>query len=284
MDPFVWLGAFLGTLSCVAYAAAAVAQWRLAVLLPGPLTERRPLAALLTRPLWWSSVLLNGARAVFQVGALAFAPLTVVQPLGVLTLVVAIPWAARLGGHRLTRREFRGAFLALFSVTALLALAMTDGRSEPLTATDGLIVTTGTLALLISGAWVAGRCPPLWRSHLLAAAAGIAFGVSSALAKTTITVVGTDGTGALLHPAAIGTAVVAVLGLFLAQAAYQGMELGSPLGVTTVVNPIAASVVGIAFMGESFLGGPIGLVPAVLAACLCAYGISLLGARLPTPR
>lgn len=283
MDPYVWLGALLSTLSCVAYAAAAVSQWRLAVLVPEPLTGRGPLAVLLARPLWWASVLLNGGRAGFQVAALAFAPLTVVQPLGVLTLVFAIPWATRLGGQRLTRRQSRGAILVVVSVAVLLALAVTDGRSEPLTVADGFAVTLGTLALLIVGARVAARCPASWRSHLLAAAAGVAFGVSSALAKTTVTVLGTDGAAALAHPAAAGTAVIAVLGVFLAQAAYQGMELGSPLGVTTVVNPIAASIVAIAFMGESFLGGPIGLVPAALAAVGCAYGISLLTARLPAP-
>ncbi|WP_306365763.1 DMT family transporter [Nocardiopsis sp. CC223A] len=283
MNSLVWLGVLLSVGSCTSYAAAAVAQWRLAVLVPEPLTGRRPLAALLSRPLWWASILLNGGRAVFQVGALTFAPLTVVQPLGVLTLVMAIPWATRLGGRRLTARERLGALLAVVSVAALLALAVTDGHSEPLTAAEGLTVTVGTLALLIAGAWAAGRCPATWRSHLLAAVAGIAFGVSSALAKTTITVVGTDGGAALLHPASAGTAVIAVFGLFLAQAAYQGMELGAPLGVTTVANPVAASVVGIAFMGESFLGGPLGLIPAVLAAGLCAYGISLLTARLPAP-
>ncbi|MFY7065381.1 DMT family transporter [Nocardiopsis changdeensis] len=283
MDPYVWLGALLGTLSCVAYAAAAVSQWRLAVLVPEPLIERGPLASLLARPLWWTSILLNGGRAAFQVAALAFAPLTVVQPLGVLALVFAIPWATRLGGRRLTRRQTGGAVLVVASVAVLLSLSVTDGRSDPLTVADGWAVTLGTLALLTAGAWAAGRCPAAWRSHLLAAVAGVAFGVSSALAKTTVTVIGTDGAAALAHPAATGTAVVAVLGMFLAQAAYQGMELGSPLGVTTVVNPVAASFVAIAFMGESFLGGPIGLVPAVLAAAGCAYGISLLTARLPAP-
>jgi hypothetical protein len=283
VDPYIWLGALLGTLSCVAYAAAAVSQWRLAVLVPEPLIGRGPLAALLARPLWWASIVLNGGRAGFQVAALTFAPLTVVQPLGVLALVFAIPWATRLGGQRLTRRQTRGAVIVVASVAVLLALSVTDGRSQPLSVADGLAVTAGTLALLIVGAWVAGRCPATWRSHLLAAVAGVAFGVASALAKTTVTVLGTDGAAAFAHPATTGTAVIAVLGVLIAQAAYQGMELGSPLGVTTVVNPVAASVVAIAFMGESFLGGPIGLVPAVLAAAGCAYGIALLTARLPSP-
>lgn len=283
MDPFVWLGALMGTLSCVAYAGAAVSQWRLAVLVPEPLVERGSLAALLARPLWWTSIVLNGGRAGFQVAALAFAPLTVVQPLGVLALVFAIPWATRLGGQRLSRRQTRGAVLVVASVAVLLGLSVTDGRSDPLTTADGYAVTLGTLVLLAAGAWAAGRCPPTWRSHLLAAVAGVAFGVSSALAKTAVTLVGTDGAAALAHPATAGTGVIAVLGVLLAQAAYQGMELGSPLGVTTVANPVAASVVAIAFMGESFLGGPIGLVPAVLAAAGCAYGISLLTARLPAP-
>ena len=142
----------------------------------------------------------------------------------------------------------------------------------------GALVVGGTAALLCALAWAAGRVPsPVWRSHLLAAAAGIAFGVASATAKTVIAVAADGGAvPALAHPAAGGTALLAVAGLLLAQAAYQGAELGAPLGVTTVANPVAASVAGVAFMGETYSGGWPGTGVAVLCALLAGYGIALL--------
>ncbi|WP_017556299.1 DMT family transporter [Nocardiopsis baichengensis] len=273
----VWFGVVLGVLSCACYTAAAVAQRRLAVAVPEPLTGRRPLAALLGHPLWWGSAVLNGGRAAFQVGALAFAPLTVVQPLGVLVLVFGLPWSARLAGRRVAPREWRGALLTVLALAVLLAVAVTDGRSRPMGPGVSAAVAGGTAALLAALAWAAGRVPSAaWRSHLLAAAAGIAFGVSSATAKTAIAAAGTDGAAALFHPAAAGTALVAAAGLLLAQAAYQGAELGAPLGVTTLANPLAASVVGVAFMGETYSGGLPGAGVAVLCGLLAAYGIALL--------
>ncbi|WP_051049718.1 DMT family transporter [Nocardiopsis ganjiahuensis] len=277
----VWLGVALGVLSCAAYTAAAVAQWRLAVLVPEPLTGRHPLAVLLRHPLWWVSAALNAGRAGFQVGAVGLAPLTMVQPLGVLVLVFAVPWAARAGGRRVTAREWHGAFLTVVALGLLLAVAVTGGQGHALGRAGSLLLTAGTLVLLGGCSWIAGRCGVTWRGYLLAAAAGIAFGVSSALARTATTVVGAQGVSGVLHPAAAGAAIIAVLGLFLAQAAYQGVELGAPLGVTTVVNPIAAATVGVVLMGESYSGGWSGAGVAVLCAILGGYGIVLLTVERP---
>lgn len=282
----VWFGIWLGVLSCACYTAAAVAQRRLALAVPEPLTAGRSLAALARHPLWWGAAVLNAGRAVLQVGALAFAPLTAVQPLGVLVLVFGLPWSARLSGRRVTAREWRGALLTVLALGVLLTVAVTGGGGGPMDAGTGALVVGGTAVVLGALAWTAGRVPsPVWRSHLLAAAAGTAFGVASATAKTVIAVAADDGAAvALAHPAAGGTALVAIAGLLLAQAAYQGAELGAPLGVTTVANPVAASVVGVAFMGETYSGGWPGTGVAVLCALLAGYGITLLADPFRTGR
>ncbi|WP_184584220.1 DMT family transporter [Lipingzhangella halophila] len=273
----IWLGIALGVLSCACYTAAAVTQRWLATVVTTPLTGRGALAELLGRPLWWVSAALNAGRAGFQVGALGFAPLTVIQPLNVLVLIFGLPWSARVSGRRVTPREWRGAALTVAALGVLLSVAVTGGSGHALGRADALLVVSGTLALLLVAAWTAGRLrSAAWRSHLLAAAAGVAFGNSSATAKTTITAAGTEGAAVALHPAAVGTAVIAIAGLLLAQAAYQGMELGAPLGITTLANPVAAAIVGVAFMGESYSGGWVGLGIAAACAVAGAYGITLL--------
>ncbi|WP_169558467.1 DMT family transporter [Nocardiopsis potens] len=285
MEIGIWIGIVLGVLSTACYSAAAVAQRRLAVALPEPLTGGRPLSRLLRHPLWWTSAVLNAGRAGLQVAALAFAPLTVVQPLGVLVLVFGLPWSARLGGRRVTPREWRGAVLTVLALALLLWAAVTGGRSRPMDAWTSAAVVVGALVLISGLAWAAGRASSLrMRSCLLGAGAGTAFGVASATTKTAIAVAAADGAAFLLHPAACGTAAIAVLGLLLAQAAYQGMELGAPLGVTAVANPVAASAVGVAFMGESYTAGWTGAGIAVLCGMLAAYGIALMSVpdgRLP---
>ncbi|WP_285729007.1 DMT family transporter [Nocardiopsis sp. ATB16-24] len=292
MESGVLWGIVFGVLSCASYTAAAVTQRGLAVRVAEPLTHGRSLAALLRHPLWWSSLLFNGGRAGFQVAAVSQAPLTVVQPLGVLVLVFGVPWSARNEGRRVSAAEWRGVALTSVALGVPLAVAVTGGGGGVLDDTASLVVGCGTTALLVATAWLSGRVRSVaWRSHLLAGAAGTAFGVSSATAKTSVVVIGESGATGLLHASSLATPVIAVLGLFLAQAAYQGMELGAPLGVTTFTNPLSAAVVGVVFMGESYTGGRVGLLVAAVCALVAAYGIRLLtapetgeGGRAPRAR
>ncbi|MBU3868718.1 hypothetical protein KN815_33115, partial [Streptomyces sp. 4503] len=90
MNPTV-IAVALALASAVAYATAAVAQERLAA---GGRPGRMP--RLLLRGAWWGAVGLNSTGALLHVAALRYGPLTLVQPLGALTLVAAVPLGARL--------------------------------------------------------------------------------------------------------------------------------------------------------------------------------------------
>ncbi|MEU9954071.1 hypothetical protein AB0E15_38180, partial [Streptomyces sp. NPDC047939] len=99
----------LSLVSAAAYASAAVAQARLAGrTAPGTGTLR-----LLGSGAWWSAVGLNAGGALLHVAALKYGPLTLVQPLGALTLVAAVPLGARAAGRRVSTTEWRGTLLTL---------------------------------------------------------------------------------------------------------------------------------------------------------------------------
>ncbi|MYR61570.1 hypothetical protein GTY54_36940, partial [Streptomyces sp. SID625] len=84
------LSVLLSLVSAVAYAGGAIVQEQVAVSAPG---ERY---APLRRPVWWAAVALNGLGGLLHVVALAYGPLSLVQPLGALTIVCALPMAALL--------------------------------------------------------------------------------------------------------------------------------------------------------------------------------------------
>ncbi|WP_432246876.1 hypothetical protein ACRAR1_01525 [Streptomyces sanyensis] len=131
----------------------------------------------------------------------------------------------------------------------------------------------GAVALLFLAAHGAHR--PVLRGVLLAAAAGVSFGIASVFTKT----VAEDWawTTPLRHwPALVVVGVLAVLGLLLSQAAYRGSGLAAPLATVTVVNPVAASAVGIALFGEGFRHGALGAALAVVCGAVAAGGIVLL--------
>ncbi|MEV6117029.1 hypothetical protein AB0L59_32250 [Streptomyces sp. NPDC052109] len=265
----------LSLVSAVAYALAAVAQERLASRSHGT-----GLLRLLGTGAWWSAVGLNAAAALLHVVALRYGPLTLVQPLGALTLVAAVPLGARAAGRRVSTAEWRGTALTLLGLAGLLVTASGPAPSRVLSMTEALAVA-GTTAVAIGMLSWPGARPGL--RH--ATASGFASGVASALTQT-VTVAATDRTGPLLSPEVVVVAVLvaafAVGGLLLSQTAYRG-GLGAPLAVVTLANPVAAAVIGLTLLGQGLQGGPAGILLALAGAALASWGVVLLTRVTPEP-
>ncbi|MFE9613095.1 hypothetical protein [Streptomyces sp. NPDC006012] len=264
----------LSLVSAVAYAAAAVAQERLAARNSGT-----GLLRLLGKGAWWTSVGLNGGAAALHVVALTYGPLTVVQPLGALTLVAAVPMGARFAGRRVSAVEWRGTALTLLGLAALLVTASGPAPERVLTLTEALAVA-GTTAALIGVLARPGTRPGL--RH--ATASGFASGVASALTQT-VTVAATDRTGPALSPTVIVVALLVAAfasgGLLLSQTAYRD-GLGAPLALVTLTNPVAASVLGLTLLGQGLQGGAEGVLLALAGAAAASWGVVLL-TRVPRP-
>lgn len=260
----------LSLVSAAAYAWAAVAQARLAGRTgPGTGTLR-----LLGSGAWWSAVGLNAGGALLHVAALKYGPLTLVQPLGALTLVAAVPLGARAAGRKVSATEWRGTLLTLLGLGALLMTAGGSAPHETLSLAEALAVGAATMAL------VAGLSRPGARPGLRhAAASGITSGVASALTQTLTVAVTDHTTGPLLSWRLVVVALLvsafAMGGLLLSQTAYRG-GLGAPLAVVTLANPVAAAAIGLALLGERLQGGTISLVPALLGTAAAAQGVILL--------
>ncbi|MFC4465638.1 DMT family transporter [Streptomyces xiangluensis] len=265
----------LSLFSTVAYAAAAVAQERLA-----SRTSDSGVLRLLGSGAWWWSVALNGSAALLHVAALKYGPLTLVQPLGALTLVAAVPLGARVAGRRVSAVEWRGTALTLAGLAALLVTASGPAPDDVLSVPEALAVA-GITAAVIGALSRPGTRPGL--RH--ATASGLASGVASALTQT-VTVAATDRSGPLLSAQVIGVALLvaafAAGGLLLAQTAYRG-GLGAPLAVVTLANPVAAAIIGLALLGEGLRGGAAGLLLALAGAAVAARGVVTLSRPVPEP-
>ncbi|WP_406005740.1 hypothetical protein OG440_05770 [Streptomyces sp. NBC_00637] len=265
----------LSLFSAVAYAAAAVAQERLASRHPGT-----GLVRLLGNGAWWWSVGLNAGAALLHVVALKYGPLTVVQPLGALTLVAAVPMGARVAGRRVSAAEWRGTAFTLAGLAAILVTASGPAPEDVLSVPEAVAVA-GATATLIGLLARRGAKPGL--RH--ATASGFASGVASALTQT-VTVAATDRSGPLLSVQVIGVALLvaafAAAGLLLSQTAYRG-GLGAPLAMVTLANPVAAAAIGLALLGERLQGGAAGVLLALAGAGVAGWGVVLLSRAAPEP-
>ncbi|MEV6399725.1 DMT family transporter [Streptomyces sp. NPDC051907] len=263
------LAVLLSLVSAVAYAAGAILQEHVAATTPD-----RPYAPL-HQAAWWVAVALNSVGAVLHVLALAFGPLSVVQPLGALTIVFALPMAALFVRRRAGAAAWRGAIMATAGLAGLLALTGNAESRSLDTGERGVLAaaTFGGVALLFLVAQTVHR--PVARSVLLAGAAGVAFGIASVFTKT-VAVDWSWNTPLAQWPSLMVIAVLAVGGLLLSQASYRGAGLAAPLATVTVVNPVVAAAVGITLFGEQFRYGVTGTVLALGFGVVAAGGLILL--------
>ncbi|MFJ4564833.1 DMT family transporter [Streptomyces caelestis] len=264
------LSVLLSLVSAFAYAGGAIVQERVAESSPGE--QYAPLR----RPGWWAAVALNGLGGLLHVVALAYGPLSLVQPLGALTIVVALPMAALFVGRKAGATAWRGAIMATVGLAGLLSLvAASDAQS--LDAAERVavaVVTAGVVVALMIAGRAAHRHPAV-RSTLLATASGIAFGMSSVFTKT-VAVDWTGGVSAADVPSLAVIGVLATAGMLLSQASYRGAGLAAPLATLTVVNPVVAAAVGITMFGETFRYGTTGTALALSCGVVAAGGLILL--------
>ncbi|MFJ8666312.1 DMT family transporter [Streptomyces sp. NPDC093600] len=260
----------LSLVSAIAYATAAIVQERVAA------TAGSHTYAPLRSPAWWGSVMLNGLGAALHVAALAYGPLSVVQPLGALTIVFALPLAALFVGRRAGRTAWRGALTATVGLAGLLSLtggAQAGPLAGSLAGSERSLLAAGTLGVVValfSAARVVGR--PVVRSLVLATAAGVSFGIASVFTKT-VAVEWTASAPLAQWPSLLVLSALAVTGLLLSQAAYRGAGLAAPLATVTVVNPVVAAAVGLTLFGETFRYGAAGTVAALICGAVAAAGI-----------
>ncbi|MFC8224877.1 DMT family transporter [Streptomyces sp. NPDC057287] len=263
------LSVLLSLVSAVAYAAGAIVQERVAAA-----GDSRPYAPL-RNGVWWVAVGLNGVGAVLHVVALAYGPLSLVQPLGALTIVFALPMAALFVHRRAGRTAWRGALMATVGLAGLLALTGSAG-SHSLAGPEQLMLAVGTAGAVVALLVLAkGLHRPMLHSVVLATGAGIAFGMASVFTKT-VAVEWTSGSVTSGLPTLLVIAGLAAAGLLLSQAAYRGAGLTAPLATVTVVNPVVAAAVGITMFGEQFRYGVTGTLLAVGCGALAAAGLVLL--------
>ena len=260
----------LSLLSAVAYALAAVTQERLAA----ESKNASEVTSLLGSARGWAAIFLNSGGALLHVAALGFGSLAVVQPLGALTLVVALPVGAAVARRRVRGREWWGAAATVAGLAGLLLAANTGVPSRALTDTQvlALLLVTAVVVGVLARPHLSGRLAGL----RLAVAGGVAFAVGSVLTQTVLLRLTGSGSTALLDPlltvALPAVGVLSVGGLLLSQAAYK-YGLGAQLATLTIVNPVVAAAIGLGLLGQGAGLSLSAIGVAAIAAVLAAVGV-----------
>lgn len=260
----VALAIICALLSSLAYALASVLQHRAAVAQPRETSLRLGLlAALLRSRLWLMGVLFDVVAFLLQFVALGHGSLVLVQPLLVCGLLFALPLGAWLADTTMTRRDWIGAAALVTGLSTFLVVASPGNGHAEVANRDWVLLLSGA-ALLIAGLLLAARGRSnRQRAGLLAAAAGVNYGVTAALTKAAAHLLD-GGIGELLESWEMYVLVGAGLfGMLLAQSAFQAGPLDASLPVLTVADPIVSIFIGAAILGEGVRSGPL---PTILEA------------------
>jgi hypothetical protein len=250
----------LSVLSAVSYAAAAVVQERLAA------AGHRGLSR------WAVSLSLTGVGASLHVVALGFGTVGVVQALGTLTLLFALPIAAVRAHAPIEPAAWRDAGLTVAGLSGVMALSSTSGGSDQLTGQLGTYLAMGTVGgIAVLGCAALYAMTPLVRSLLLAGASGAAFAMASVFSKSLLS--------SFSVVTVLFVALFAVGGYLLGQLSYRGAGLAAPLAMVSVANPVLAAVIGILVFGEGFRLGTLGVMLAIAAGVIAAVGVVGLSRR-----
>ncbi|MCD2194010.1 DMT family transporter [Actinomycetospora endophytica] len=248
-----------------------------------PRDGRAFFGALARMPLWWTGLASMGCGAAVHVVALGLGSVTLVQPVGVLALVLALPLDARLEHRTIRRAEWASAALLVAGLAGLLTLAPHHGETRQ-AGTGGLVATAlAAAAALVAIALVGNRLG--WRSRAVsrAAGAGLCAGVTSGLVRPVLHGLHRGPLDAGVVVAGIAVLVLPVIGVLLLQLAYRDGGLDAGLATQTTIDPVVAGLIGILVLDERFEGGVTGAGFAVLCAAVTVVGLVALIRAGPTP-
>lgn len=248
-----------------------------------PRDGREFFGALARMPLWWSGLASMGCGAAVHVVALGLGSVTLVQPVGVLALVLALPLDARLEHRTIRLAEWVSAAVLVAGLAGLLTLAPHHGGGR-LAATGG-IVATAVVAFVVLGAvaLVGNGLRRRSRAVVRAAGAGLCAGVTSGLVRPVLHGLhrGPLDPGVLV--AGIAVLLLPIIGVLLLQTAYRDGGLDAGLATQTTIDPVVAGIIGIVVLDERFEGGVTGAGFAVLCAVVTVVGLVALIRAGPTP-
>jgi drug/metabolite transporter (DMT)-like permease len=246
---------------------------------------RHPLrsGAGLFRSKWFAIGMLVAAGAwVLHVGAMALAPLSLVQAVISGGLVFLTVLADRYFGCEVGPRQWAGVALTAVGLS-LLAVTLPHSADPHSTYSVGGMIAFEAGLLGVGTLLVFS---PRFGAHhehhgvLMGAAAGILFGVSDVAIKALTGSVGSEGLFGLVSPWLLTCLAASVLAFFASARGLQQGEAVPVITLTSVAANVSAITGGIVVFGDPMPGDALGIVVQSLAFVL----VIVAAALTPAPR
>lgn len=183
--------------------------------------------------------------------ALANGDIALVEPIMASNVLFALPLAALWRRRRLGRREWVGAVALIAGLAAFIGAGDPHGGSTEQLPWPNWVLSGGSIAVLALALVLIGRRrPPSTQASLFAGAAGTLYGLQDALTQRSTAELSNGILSMLLSWPVFALLAVAVIGLLLAQSAFEAAPLDASLPVMTAAEPITGIAFGIGVYHE----------------------------------
>ncbi len=229
--------------------------------------------SLLRRPSWVMGTGLLVLAVVFQIGSLSLSPLIIVQPIGVVGLVITSILNSRVSGVHLGKRVRASLGLAVLGIVAFVTIAAFTARSEPVT--DGkliiILVSYGVILVASLALFAAFRHRSIALVYIVGA--GVLYGFVATFAKVVIVRFQQAEFTWLTWACVAALIVGALLGMVFVQNAYSSGPPDLVVAGLTVIDPIVAVLIGIVVLQEAAGAPTWAVVVYVLSGVVAVIGV-----------
>ncbi|WP_190132571.1 DMT family transporter [Streptomyces mashuensis] len=272
------LSALFAFLTAVANATGTVLQ-RVAArtVPPGDAFSPRLLRHLMRSPAWLGGIAVIVGAAACQALALHLGSLSLVQPVLVLELPVALLVACAVFRRRLPARGWAASVMIAAGLGVALAAASPSGGRSTASAglwTVTLVSTLGAVTLCVTAALPRPRGAA--RAALFAFGSAIGYALTATLMKAATGVLGQDGVGAFVRCwQTYGFVAAGAVSLFLLANAMESGPLVASQPALTLGEALISLALGMLVYGERARTGW-WLLPEALGALVVTWGVLLL--------
>ena len=235
------------------------------------------------QPIWLLGLASMILGFVFQISALHFGPLALVQPILALELLFVFGYMAVIGRRvRVRRRDWLAAVAMSAGIGLFLGLASPSGGRLHAPGSSWWLAGLTTLGIVLLALVVAygpGQRPGASRARraaILGAATGISWGFVAAVIKELSSHLG-DGLGAIFSNWSPYVLIVVGAGtMILASNALAAGPLAASQPGFTILDPFSAAMLGLFLFSEHIQTGILALTGEAAALAIVVAGVSAL--------
>jgi drug/metabolite transporter (DMT)-like permease len=205
-------------------------------------------------PRWLAGLALAGLGSALNVVGLILAPVTVVQPVGILAVPWSVIFSAKINHLRIPRIKWVAVAQTLVGTVAFILLAATNASSRA--EVNPWRVATAFIVVYLAAeglGFLGTRGRESLRCFFWASGGAFFYGLESALVRTSADLI--KQADWLHNPLLLVIAAALVVGSarggWMLQQAYATGPAETVVGALTVINPVVAVVFGMTVLGEA---------------------------------